>query len=221
MEGSEAGGLLNSPQSTGQCPPQRMTWLICHWGNPCRCPLVLWHEEPKMTVVPTSVSLSQCPLVEAPVIQWNLIQFQLHLKGHNSLGGDQMVRSTAQDSAPISAAGLARCGSWETRPRIVHCPLLSSFTLPSLGVVSVSCWDPGWHYTNRFHRFPMHRAQHTPSNSKKSPGLGLRTLGPRVSVQRVCFPKLLHHLHSHEQRQKVTVVPCSCQHFVLSVFKFL
>lgn len=42
-------------------------------------------------------------------------------------------------------------------------------------------------------------------------------VNPRVSVQRMCFPSGC----THEQCHKVTVVPHSCQHLVLSVCKFL
>lgn len=126
MEGSEAGRLQNVP--VHRASPRQEAWPgSCQQSNSCHCLLVLWHEEPKITVVPTSVALSQCLHVEAPVIPWNLIQFQLHLKGHKALGGDQ-VMNTAQDTAPISAAGLAHTWQLEARPCIVHSPLWSSFT---------------------------------------------------------------------------------------------
>lgn len=100
-----------------------------------------------------------------------------------------MVRSTAQDSAPISTAGLAH--TWQLGDVALHCSLsfIKLFYITQLG--SGVCFLLGpW---LALHQPSFTRSQCTEPNtflvnSRQSPGLGLQTLGLRVSVQLV-----LHH----------------------------
>lgn len=136
-----------------------------------------------------SVELLQCPLVEAePVSSGAYGCHSLLMGSANPLG--VMMTSTAEDTALDFSCRLSPyVAARETGSCVVHCHLLNFLILPSVGVSSVSCWDPNWHYTNLLTAwFPVHWA---PTYSCKNPDLGFQTLDPKVSVQLRAFSKMV------------------------------